>query len=97
MAGGLLAAIQQGAKLKHVDESEEKPRAASTDARGGLMAAIAGGGFKLKHVASTEIAGPGKAPSGGGDLASTLASALANRRVAQESSSEEDDSDWDDD
>ena len=65
------------------------------------MAAIASGGFKLKHVASTEVAvsaGKKEAAAGGkeGSLAATLASALANRRGAQESDSESD-SDWDDD
>ena len=36
------------------------------------------------------------AARGGNDLAATLAGALAQRRGAQESDSDEDDSDWDD-
>ena len=59
------------------------------------MASIRAGGVKLKHreVSDEPKAAP---PSGGGDLASTLAQAMASRRAAQDSD-DSDDSDWDDD
>ena len=81
--------------------SEPKPASPAPadggDPRNDLLAAIRGGA-KLKHVdAPDPHAKPAGAKTAGGDLAATLASALAKRHKAQDSSDDSDDSDWDDD
>jgi hypothetical protein len=90
--GDLMSQIQAGRQLKKAAIPEDAP--APSAGRDDLLAAIRGGGVKLKHREVSDE--PKAAPAGGNDLASTLAQAMASRRAAQDSD-DSDESDWDDD
>ncbi|XP_074644375.1 actin nucleation-promoting factor WASL-like [Tubulanus polymorphus] len=90
----LLSAIQQGAKLKHVDE-EDKSAGGAEGGRDMLLRQIQEG-RKLKHVKPEDNPEPAAMPSGVG-IAGALQDAL-NKRFRQRDSdgSDEDDDDFDD-
>ncbi|XP_078597603.1 LOW QUALITY PROTEIN: actin nucleation-promoting factor WAS-like [Branchiostoma floridae x Branchiostoma japonicum] len=89
----LLASIQKGKQLKHVDESQRQAPVAA-DPRGELLSQIRTG-MQLKPVSESDSA-PAASPQLDG-MAGALARALANRAQAIHSNSSDDDDDDDDD
>ena len=92
--GGLLASLQGGNALAGLRSVAAAPAAAPppADDRGGLMAQISEGGFKLKKVDRSAPKAPVVQPSSG--LMGALGAAMAQRRMAQRNDGSDDDDDW---
>ncbi len=96
--GGLLSAIQSGAKLRKVEVEDKKPAPSSGgNGMGGLLSAIQGGAKLRKVEVEDKKPAPAVSASPAGGLgALTGVMGILQRRKLLESESEGDDDDWDD-